>query len=291
MTDRNEQEQTETEITYQTFSDFLQNIPPNQPARISDLVGLYPRLEQKINAPELRLHCSDESCGGVRTFRCLDLLANRKALEQEVVRYLHLRYQCGNCKKTPKVYSLAVVVDTIGKPYGTCYKLGEYPPYGPRIPSKLTGLIGPDRDILIKGQRCEYQGLGIGAFAYYRRVVENQKNRILEEIIKVSEKIGAPQDRINTLRRAVEETQFSKALDMAKEVMPENLFINGQNPIRVLHGVLSHGVHELPDEQCVGLARSVRVVLGKLSEKLSEILKDEAEVEEALSTLLNYNNK
>ena len=142
----------------------------------------------------------------------------------------------------------------------------------------------------MQGRRCENQGLGIGAFAYYRRVVENQKNRILEEIIKVSEKMGAPEDKINTLRGAIEETQFSKALDMAKDVMPENLLINGQNPIRLLHGVLSHGVHELPDEQCLDLASSVRVVLGKLSEKLSDILKDEAEVKGAISTLMNYKN-
>ena len=37
----------------------------------------------------------------------------------------------------------------------------------------------------MKGRRCGNLGLGIGAFVYYRRVVENQKSRILDEIIKV----------------------------------------------------------------------------------------------------------
>ena len=174
--------------------------------------------------------------------------------------------------------------------YGTCYKFGEYPPYGPPVPPRLIKLIGPDRDIFLQGRRCENQGLGIGAFAYYRRVVENQKNRILGEIVKVSEKSGVPQDKIDILRSAIEEIQFRKALDMAKDVMPENLLINGQNPIRLLHGVLSHGVHELSDQECLDLASSVRVVLGRLSEKLSDILKDDEEVKGALSTLMNYNN-
>jgi hypothetical protein len=38
------------------------------------------------------------------------------------------------------------------------------------------------------GRRAENQGMGIGAFAYYRRVVENQKNRIIAEIKRVAEK-------------------------------------------------------------------------------------------------------
>ena len=63
--------------------------------------------------------------------------------------------------------------------------------------------------MFMQGRRCENQGFGIGAFAYYRRVVENQKNRILERIIKVSEKIGAPEDSINTLR-SDEKTQFQR---------------------------------------------------------------------------------
>ena len=290
MTDRNNQEQTETGVAYQTFSEFLQNTPPNQSARISDLVGLYPRLEQKINAPELRLHCSDESCSGVRFFRCLDLLGDRKALEQEVVNYLYIRYQCDNCKKTLKVYSLVVIIDTIGKPYGTCYKLGEYPPYGPPVSPKLIKLIGPDRDIFLKGRRCENQGFGIGAFAYYRRVVENQKNRILGEIIKAFKKIGVSQDKINTLCKAIEETQFSKALDMVKDVMPKALLIDGHSPIRLLHSALSQGVHELSDEECLERASTVRLVLGELSKRLASLLREEAELTQAISTLMRDKN-
>ena len=186
--------------------------------------------------------------------------------------------------------ALAAKIDTIGKLHGMCYKLGEYPPYGPPVSPKLIKLIGPDRDIFLRGRRCENQGLGIGAFTYYRRVVENQKNRILKEIVKVSQKIGTPQDKINTLHEAINETQFSKALKMVKDIMPDSLLISGQNPMLLLHRALSQGVHELSDKECLELASSVRVVLGRLSEKLSDILKDEAEVKGAISTLMNYKN-
>ena len=171
-----------------------------------------------------------------------------------------------------------------------CYKFGEFPPFGPHVPSKLIELIGPDRDIFLQGRRCENQGLGIGAFAYYRRVVENQKNRILEKIVKVAQKLGTTQDTIDELNAAIEESQFKKALGMAKDVIPDRLFINNQNPILALHRVLSGGVHEFSDEQCLKLAKDVRMVLGALSERLSFVLKEDAEVESALSNLMNLDN-
>ena len=143
-------------------------------------------------------------------------------------------------------------------------------------------------DIFLKGRNCENHGLGIGAFSYYRRVVENQKNRILEEIVKVSEKIGVPQDKIDILYEAIKETRFSKALEMAKDVIPERLLIDGHSPILLLYRVLSQGVHELSDEECLKRASAVRLVLGELAERLAAILKDEAELTKAVSTLMHH---
>ena len=77
---------------------------------------------------------------------------------------------------------------------------------------------------------------------------------------------------------------------MTKDVIPEKLFINGQNPILALHHALSVGVHRFSDEQCLALARDVRVLLGDLSERMAFILKDDAEVGRALSSLMNIEN-
>ena len=194
MTNHSKQKQTETEATYQTFPDFLQNTPPNKLGHISNLVVQGDMFKSAstvhwvINAPMLELHCSDDLCNGARSFRCPVLPSERKPVEQDIVNYLYVKYQCSNCHNTLKIYSLAVKIDEI--PRGTCYKLGEDPPYGPPISPKLIRLIQPDSDMFMQGRRCENQGFGIGAFAYYRRVVENQKNRILGEIVKVSEKMA-----------------------------------------------------------------------------------------------------
>ena len=299
MVDRNKPEEAQTETTYQTFSEFLQSISPNQSKHISDLsvpgiVDPYGNLRAEINTPELELHCPHDLCSGVRFFRCTDVFSSTGTiletnnLKEDTLNYLYVTYQCSNCQKTTKVYSLAVKLAAIEQSHGICHKFGELPPYGQPIPSRLIKLIGPDRDIFLKGRNCENQGLGIGAFTYYRRVVENQKNRILGEIVKVSEKIGVAEDKINTLREAIKETQFSTALKMAKDVMPESLLIDGHSPMFLLHRALSRGVHELSDEECLKLANTVRLVLGELSERLSAILEDKAELTGAISTLMHH---
>jgi hypothetical protein len=84
--------------------------------------------------------------------------------------------------------------------------------------------------------------LGIGAFGYYRRVVENQKNRILGEILKLAQKIDAQPEMIAALEAAKKETQFSKAMTAVKTAIPQGLLINGQNPLVLLHSALSDGL-------------------------------------------------
>ena len=188
MIDRDKQEQVQTEVTYQTLSEFLENTPPNQLRHISDLyvsqnVDAYTGVIEGINTPELELHCSRDSCNGVRFFRRTDVFLNPGVyLRENIPNYLYVTYQCSNCQDARKVYSLMVMLSESEQFHGMCYKFGEYPRYGPPVPSRLIKLIGPDRDIFLKGRNCENQGLGIGAFTYYRRVVENQKNRILKEI-------------------------------------------------------------------------------------------------------------
>ncbi len=275
-------------IEYQSIASFLESTPPNQLIHISDLsewkVVDY-GYRNVMRTPEIQLHCDHEACNGTRFFRCVS--GGRKYLESNDYKFFYVTYRCSNCQRVEKTFSLAAKVDEDASPSGECYKFGELPTYGPPVSPKLIKLIGPDRDEFLKGRRCENQGLGVGAFVYYRRVVENQKNRILNEIIKVSEKIGAPEEKLEILRNAIEETQFSKALDMSKDAMPESLLINGHSPIKLLHSALSEGVHALTDEQCLEIAGSVRIVLGELSERLSQALKDEAELRKALCTLMH----
>lgn len=272
-----------------TFAEFLESTPPSSLSEINDLVEVVYYQGggisgYRLTKPEIQLHCPNDNCNGTRFFRC----TTRNSISvSKNFSFEYISYICSNCRQTEKTFSLAVKKQGgEGNGDGSCCKFGELPPYGPPTPSKLIKLIGPDRDIFLKGRRCENQGLGIGAFVYYRRVVENQKNRILDEIIKVSEKISAPVESISALKEAKVETQFSKALSSVKDALPQALLIGGHNPLTLLHSALSEGLHNQTDEYCLEIASSVRVILGELSERLGQALKDEAELNHALSRLL-----
>jgi hypothetical protein len=95
---------------------------------------------------------------------------------------------------------------------------------------------------------------------------------------------------VDALEAAQRETQFSKAMDMAKDAVPQALLIRGHNPLTLLHKALSEGLHAQSDERCLDLANTVRLVLMELAERIGQALKDEAELNSAVSRLMNPNH-
>ena len=266
------------------FADFLEGVPPSQWRPIADLWTYGKSGGMLLSTPELQLHCTAETCNGLRFFRYLngDLNFGRAWTRT------YITYVCSNCQKNQKTFSIQAVRTLDAEDYsGKCYKYGESPVYGPPTPARLIRLFGSDRDLFLKGRRCENQGLGIGAFVYYRRVVENHKDQILDEIIRVSEKIGAPAEMLAKLSAAKAENQFARAMESVKNAIPPALLINGANPLTLLHSALSVGLHAQSDEQCLEFAQAVRVVLVELAERLAQILKDETELNTAVTRLLN----
>jgi hypothetical protein len=265
-----------------SFKRFLETIHPSVQRNVSGLWS--PRLTATaaerldINTPELRLHCGQ--CDGERTFRSDSTLV----LSKNTVQMGFLSYLCGDCRKQPKTFSLwAAAGETRG---GVAYKYGEMPPFGARVPNKVLCHFGDDRENFIKGRQCENQGLGVGAFAYYKRVVENHKNEIFDEVIKVCETVGAPQKLIEELGRAKKEIGFSKAMEQIKSALPEGLRISGHNPLLALHKALSIGLHNESDAKCLEAAHDVRLVLTDLIERMSLLRRDKSELDGAVQRLI-----
>ena len=280
-------EVTEDKRESSTFADFLEATPPGAAVPISDLTFTEMRGVAHyywLRTPELHLHCPSERCNGMRVFR-VTKAPRTTEVPTENFQFLYLDYKCSNCAEHIRTYSLAVQMSERG-PDGIAYKFGELPAFGPPTPARLLKLIGPDRELFLRGRRCENQGLGIGAFVYYRRVIEGQKNRIIDEIVKVSKKIGADSEVLEALAMAKGETQFSKAIETIKPAVPQALLINGHNPLTLLHSALSEGLHQESDEACLEIATSVRIVLAELSDRLGQALKDEAELSKAVARLM-----
>lgn len=282
----NEVQTDDAEVEKLDIKQFLEQVHPSVEKEIEGLwtTAYYSSgggSFRRITWPDLRLHC--KVCAGERTFR--NNSPEQVGRDKQFAN-AHPFYICGDCHEQTKNYALHVTLDDRGD--GTLYKYGELPPFGIPVPNRLLRLFGNvDGSIFLKGRQCENLGHGIGAFSYYRRIVESHKNDIFNEIIKVAETVGAPQDLIDELEAAKVEISFAKSIGHIKTALPQGLLINGHNPLNALHGALSVGIHNESDEDCLAAAQAVRLVLSDLVEKIATLKQDNKQLNDAVQLLLS----
>ena len=189
-----------------TLKEFFENTPPGKAVKIKN-ISKRQNSNNYLNLTAIELHCETNECNGVRFFNPQDVHIGGINAYKEVF----LTFICRNCNKGSKKYAFLVELGESASD-NSLLKLGEIPPFGPPTPARVMSLIGEEREYYLKGRRAENQNLGIAAFAYYRRVVENQKTRIIDEIIRVGKKVGASEEILNDLDKARHETQFSSRL-------------------------------------------------------------------------------
>lgn len=279
----------------QTLKDILQSSPSGEYFGVPEVVYITTQswMSEKeviaINTPPLELHCDSDKCRGTRLFEynLFPMHYEYCEIESGSTSYDHvyIEYLCQNCKENLKSFAIMPIKIHDDKKTADIIKMAEYPFYGPNIPSRLISLIGPDRELFLKGLKCESQGLGIAAFSYYRRVIENQRDRIIDSISSTLAKTSTDMDAVTTLTGLKKQRQFSTSIDELKPYLPDGLLIEGHNPLSLLHKSLSIGIHELSDEECLACAHSIRVVLSELAKKLKALLSDNKDLKNAISLL------
>jgi hypothetical protein len=112
----------------------------------------------------------------------------------------------------------------------------------------------------LQGLACESHGYGIGANAYYRRIVEEIIDELLESITELID----PHEKSKYLE-AIEETKKTivaqEKIALVKDLPPAILRPEGMNPLSILHSSLSEGLHERTDEECLEAAKHIREIL------------------------------
>ncbi len=270
-----------------TFAQFLERTPPSTNARISPLAESSSGGFINLLTPAIRLYCP--ACEGTRRFRLTD--SDGTSLSRSSTSLVWLTYTCSDCQEREKLFALIVIMH-LPELSGECYKLGELPNFGPPTPARLDKLLGEDKATFRKGRQCENQGLGIAAYAYYRRVVQSQKDQIIGGIITAAEKLQAPKEVITKFKEALAEPQFGRAVESVKGAMPRSLLINEHNdPLELLHAELSAGIHERTDKECLESATHVRTVLAWLADRLAEVTKDGGALNKSVAAMAKRKNK
>ena len=231
----------------------------------------------EIKNPEIKLHCEHDD--GPRRFHP----TIKETTLYSPLDYAFITYVCRDCQSTEKTFAVLVTRDK--SPGVEVMKLGEYPPFSAPISSSIQKLLSKaDLELYRKGSRAEAQGLGIGAATYFRRIVEEQWQCLVKEIRKAADRLGA--GKLEVYDAALQETQFSKAVKILKDDIPEKLLIlDGKNPLTLLYQLLSRQLHELTDEECLRQAADVRVILTTLLENIADVMKDRDELHEAVKRL------
>ena len=270
---------TTSEVAWKSF---LETTPPNTPVTISGLVVSYAKTWRIVN-PYIELHCEHDD--GVRRF---DPASSNVLLAQPSITpsYKFIVYRCRDCQSITKTF--AVLIDQSDfEDLGNVkvMKLGEYPPFSAPISSRIQKLLSDsDLELYRKGVRAEAQGLGIGAATYFRRIVDEQWQRLVKEIRRAAERLGV--EDLGVYDDAMVETQFSKAVAMLKDAIPEKLLIlKGENPLMLLYKPLSQQLHGMTDEECLQQAADIRLVLTVLLENIAEVMKDQDELTAAAKRL------
>lgn len=238
---------------------------------------------------DIRIYCDHDHCNGVRRH----LIKGKNTYEVDSVSYCFIRYICTNCSESEKIYTIKAELLRADTSSGYCTKIYQDPPFGLPIPKRLFKVIGEDnRQHFLQARRAIARGLGVGAYAYYRRIVENNKFALIAAVLEVARAINALPDQIELLEKAQRETQFSKALDMLQDVtaIPPVLLIEGHNPLALLHDLLSEGIHQLTDTECLDRAKDSEIVLFEIAERMQIALTERKAVKSAISSIMNRKN-
>lgn len=137
-------------------------------------------------------------------------------------------------------------------------KVGQCPPWWPEIDKELERALASNVDSYKKALSCEGESYGMGAFAYYRAIVE----RIIESL---KERKVAGLD--ETAKKGFEEAwqraerDGSARVALVYDVLPEEVRVDGANPLGDLYTSLSAGLHGGNDIKCMDEVEELRGTL------------------------------
>ena len=276
-----------TKPSHLTLAEFLTGTPLLEVRTVKAKVYTPPGTHTRVDLPGLSLYCSHSACGGIRFFDPVSDKLTFFGFSPHVWSDHTLRFRCRHCGQAHKTYAVRTRADSASATTIDIQKFGGIPAFGEPPPNVVRDVLDDEIKYFERGYRAETAGLGIGAFAYYRRFVESHKDKIIAEIRKVAAVQGAKPDVLDTLDKAAKMNSFENAVGKVKEAIPDSLrHTGGHNPLTLLHDALSAGLHNEDDEQCLELAKDIRLLLTDLAERTTQALRNNNELSQAVNRLL-----
>jgi hypothetical protein len=133
---------------------------------------------------------------------------------------------------------------------------------------KAAKALGTHLNDFKKGKINESQGYGIGAFAYYRRIVEVLINDLLHDMVICISNEDDQHEFRRRLEKVKNDIRADVRIEAVKDLVPAILRPENINPLSVLHSALSEELCAHSDEECLEYAADVRESLTFLIEQV-----------------------
>ena len=191
-----------------------------------------------------------------------------------VSRFATVIFQCRNCLRAQVFYCLDFDVNQKG---GQITKIGQRPPLS-REPDPVVVADWGKGDKLLYRDAMTFRNSnkGIGALPYLRRIIENHIQGVLDLIAGANQRnpiAGFDQAEFEKVRSS---HRFSEKLDFARDHLPAGLTPGGSpNPIGTLYDLISEGLHERTEEECVDIFDRCKTAFEYVVKKLTEAKRED----------------
>lgn len=251
---------------------FIENYPLYKPFNYD-----FPRSFDDFPKPPIHVYC--EVCKSEQTFTVLKDYMNYSIVSKWGILGTHngqcdntvilIEYTCTACRNYHKTYLVKCFKNSASGRPPYIEKIGQYPPWDISVDKELQKILADHLEVYKKGLICESQGYGIGAYAYYRRIIEDIIDSLIDSIYSLynqndKEKYKAEYVKIKSSKIADEK------ITIAKVILPDSLRPGGINPLSLLYDSLSKGLHAKNDEECLELAGDIRKMLILLVERIAK---------------------
>lgn len=260
------------------YKELLEEYPLYRKFRIEVPPSMY-----ELPVVPINMHCL--CCKSNQTFTLTKEYKNSFGNLATANSNLTLKYLCQSCKLFVREFLIHIDEDL-----KFIYKAGQYPAWEIESDRDFEKLLGKHSTIFKKGLVCESQGYGIAAFSYYRRIVDDIIDEMLDLILNIIDAQNLEEYKI-----ALNKTKATKVtqdkIELVKHLLPTILRPNGLNPLDILHSELSEGLHSQSDEKCLETSIHIREILTFMVNQILITNKSALNFTHSMKELINKKQK
>lgn len=238
-----------------------------------------------VPKPSIHMHC--DNCNSSQTFNMHKHYQSWAEYSNSPIKNetLTAQYTCEGCKEFIRYFLLKINEDAT-----SVMKVGQYPAYDISVDPSIEKSFKEHIENFKKGKICESQSYGIGAFAYYRRIIELVIDELLNSIEELLD--GEKKEKYHTALMATKKTKVAtEKIELVKDLLPDSLKYGGHNPLGILHDNLSAGIHAGTDKECIENADAISIALVFLMSRISKIREEEKKFSDSMEKLLLKKSK